>query len=118
MLCSRMCAGPGEHVNFNEAPSAAELKGWDPASRGQGAQRDGVQAKGRCGLGDSQQFFTHFFLPNAFTPRCATTGTARIAAHGLSRPLACVLLAEATVVLWQCENSSFANTVGLITVIP
>jgi hypothetical protein len=39
-----------------------------------------VQAKGRCGLGDSQQFLTHFSLSNAFTPRCATTEAASFAA--------------------------------------
>jgi hypothetical protein len=64
-----VCAGEGEQVKFNEAPGAAELECGDPTRRGQSAQRDGVQTKGRCGLGKRQQFFTHFSLLNAFTLR-------------------------------------------------
>jgi hypothetical protein len=78
-----VCAGPGEQVNFNEAPSAAELKGRDLATSGQGAQGDRVQLQGRRSLGDGQQFLNHVFLPIAFTPRCATIATAPFAAQDL-----------------------------------
>jgi hypothetical protein len=63
-----VCAGPGKQVNFNETPRAAELERRQPACRGERAQRDGVQAKGRCGLGDSQQSLTHVFPLNTINP--------------------------------------------------
>jgi hypothetical protein len=48
-----VCAGPGNQVNFNEAPSAADLERWKLAGRGQGAQRDRMQAQASGGLGES-----------------------------------------------------------------
>jgi hypothetical protein len=112
-----VCAGPGKQVNFDETPRAAELKRRDPARSGQGAQRDGVQAKRRCGLGYSQQFLTHIYLPNTQSIRVAT-GTAPSAAEDLRDHSDCDLLTEATVVHLSVKRTLLAKPVPLLILIP
>ena len=67
-----MCAGPGDQVNFNEAPSAADLERRKLTRCGQGAQRHGVQPQGRGGLGERQKRSGHLFFDgsaNLLMPR-------------------------------------------------
>jgi hypothetical protein len=68
-----VCAGPGNQVNFNEAPSAADLERWKLTGRGQSAQRDRVQPQARGGLGKSQKRSRHLFLGASVKSAYAST---------------------------------------------
>jgi hypothetical protein len=52
LFVSIVCAGPSDQVNFNEAPSTADLERWKLTPSGQGAQRHGVKPWARGGLGE------------------------------------------------------------------
>jgi hypothetical protein len=110
-------ASPGKQVNFHETPSTAEFECRNLSGRSQGAQRDDVHAKARCGLGDGQQFLTHVSLPRnshwvtrQLEPLRSLPkifATTRTRAPG-----------EAAVVLGQRDKSAFSVTVRLIMLIP
>jgi hypothetical protein len=60
-----VCAGPGDEVNFDEAPDAANLEGRDLASGGESAQRHRMQAQRGGGFGERQKGSRHLFASPA-----------------------------------------------------